>query len=335
MKFWPEVILGLVVGIFVGVTYLSVPEYLEMAHEAQVLVQTPPAKTMAMGHPSGIVVVKPLEKQSSESASVQNVATDSSRLQEIVQNRLNGSSDVYGVVIKNLKTGEGYSFNANNKFTTASLYKLWVMGATFEQMKLGKFTSDDVISADAEKINRDFGISDEDAEQTSGGFTYTISQAMNKMVDLSDNYAAMMLIEKNKIVNVNAFVSEYGFTDTNIGDNPMTTPEDVEKFFELLYDGKVVDSESSETMMRVLKAQQLNYLMPKYLPPKTVIAHKTGQYGQFTHDAGIVFSDKGDFIMVLMAQSQDTKSAEERMARLAKEVYDYFNQGGQQLGARG
>ena len=78
-------------------------------------------------------------------------------------------------------------------------------------------------------------------------------------------------------------------------------------------------------MLGFLKGQQLNDVLPKYLPENIVVAHKTGNIDAFDNDAGIVYGPKGDYIIVLLSESDNPAGAEDRMAQLSKAVYDYFN----------
>ena len=55
------------------------------------------------------------------------------------------------------------------------------------------------------------------------------------------------------------------------------------------------------------------------------IAHKTGEIGYFTHDAGIVFSNKGDYIIVVLTESDFPLATEEQIADISKSVNEYFN----------
>ena len=77
-------------------------------------------------------------------------------------------------------------------------------------------------------------------------------------------------------------------------------------------------------MLDLLKKQKLNNKLPANLPEGVEIAHKTGEIGYFTHDAGIVYTSKGDYIIVVLSQSDMPSAAEDRIASISKNVYDYF-----------
>ncbi len=81
---------------------------------------------------------------------------------------------------------------------------------------------------------------------------------------------------------------------------------------------------ASSKMLEILKRQKINDRIPKYLPESTVIAHKTGELFGVKHDAGIVFSEKGDYIIVLMSDTASEAHAAEVEAKISKVVWEHF-----------
>lgn len=248
-------------------------------------------------------------------------------LKEIVQNVLVGTKGSYGIVIKNLKTGESYYANEHTVYQSGSLYKLWVMAAAFTQIQSGELKESEVLSEDVRVLNDEFNISSDSAELTDGTITLTVSSALEKMITISHNYDALLLALRLKLSYLADFLSKNGFKESKIGTNgevPTSSAYDTALFFEKLYKGELANQEYTNRMLDLLKAQQLNDKLPKYLPEETIIAHKTGELDAFTHDAGIIFTPKGDYIIVILSESDTPSAAEERIAQLSKDVYDFF-----------
>jgi beta-lactamase class A len=89
--------------------------------------------------------------------------------------------------------------------------------------------------------------------------------------------------------------------------------------------GELANAEYTAKMIDLLKAQRLNNKLPRFLPEGTVIAHKTGELGLFSHDGGIVYlPDGNEYIIVVLSETLYPSAAEERIAELSKEVYSYF-----------
>lgn len=245
-------------------------------------------------------------------------------LNDVVENSLLGTEGTYGIAIKNLKTKESYYKNEHRTFESASLYKLWVMATVFDQLQKGLLHEDDILSQNVQTLNDKFQIATENAELTDGVITLRISEALNKMITISDNYAALLLSEKVKLATVRKFLINHALTESTLGVPPQTTAGDIALFLEKLYNAELANSTYSEEMIDLLKNQSLNNKLPKYLPENVVIAHKTGELGSVTHDAGIVFGGNGDYVLVILSQSDTPRAAEERIAGISKSVYDYF-----------
>lgn len=256
-----------------------------------------------------------------------NTKQEVPKLNEIIFSTFNNPEIEYGIVIKNLKTGESTYINEHKKFATGSLYKLWVMGEAFNQVKNGTIQSDDTIEQSIETLNDKFGISDDEAELTEGVINMTVNSALTQMITISHNYAALLLSEKLKLSNISKFIKNNQFNESSLsieGSNyPETTAVDMAVLLEKIYKGELVNKESSDKMLNLLKAQRLNNKLPKDLP-KIMIAHKTGEIDDYSHDVGIVYSDKGDYIIAVLTKSPDPVETEDKIGELSKKIYDYF-----------
>lgn len=264
-------------------------------------------------------------------------------LEEYIQNSLKDGKGTYALAVKDLKTGESYQSNEEKVFETGSLYKLWVMAETFKQIEEGLFKEDDPLTADIAALNKEFNIASDEAELTEGIANFTIASALHQMITISHNYAALALTKKIKLSEVSVFLKNNGFDNSQVGGDgspPSTTAKDIMNFYEKLYRKELANEDNTKKMIELLKKQQLNDGLPKYLPqPSEVfpspsagesimlpaVAHKTGDIGWFKHDAGIVFIPKTDYIIVVLSESESPLGAQERIAAVSKAVYDYFN----------
>lgn len=229
----------------------------------------------------------------------------------------------YAVFYKDLKTGDEYTLHAQKEFQAASLYKLWIMGETFRQIDAGKIKKEDILKESVENLNKKFNIASESAEKKEGDVELSVEDALEQMIIVSDNYAALLLSAKLRLSNVTDFLKTYGLTSSSIGVPPATTVYDTGKFFEKLYTGEIVGQIYSKEMLAILQRQRLNDRLPKYLPGGVFVAHKTGELGVFKHDGGIVYAPTGPYILVVFSKSDDPSYASETIAILSKEIYTY------------
>jgi len=245
---------------------------------------------------------------------------------KVVLEGLVGEKGIYAVAVYDLKTGHFFYYNEHKKFQSASLYKLWIMEQTYQSVANKSLGSDDVLSSDVAALNADFGIASESAELKEGSITMTTQFAVSQMITISHNYAALLLSKEVGLQNVQQFLKSNGFEDSHIGQPPITSAYDIASFYRKLYFGQLVNPTISKDMLSLLKKQQINDRIPKYLPEKVEVAHKTGELDYVKHDAGIVFSKKGDYIVVFLSETSNPSHAAEVEAHLSKVIYDYIQQ---------
>jgi len=264
--------------------------------------------------PINITVIPPQAKITNE------------RLKNTIDKALKEAQGTYGIVIRNLNTKEEYYLNEHREFDTASLYKLWVMATAFTQIQSGQLKENSILSQNIQVLNNKFNIGSESTELTEGTITVSVKGALNKMITISDNYAALLLSEKVRLSNVSDFLKKNGLIESRLGEPPKTTPYDIALFLEKLYKNELANEDNTQKMIELLSRQTLNNKLPKYLPSNLSIAHKTGELGYFTHDAGIVFTNKDEYLIVVLSESDNPSGAEERIAEISKAVYDYFEE---------
>ncbi|OGK13034.1 hypothetical protein A3A93_03845 [Candidatus Roizmanbacteria bacterium RIFCSPLOWO2_01_FULL_38_12] len=251
-------------------------------------------------------------------------------LEKNITEILNNKQGDYGIYFKDLKSEKTFVLNADREFQTASLYKLWVMAETYRQIKQGKLDKEHVMTAKIAELNEQFKIATESADPSKDmddEVSYTVFDALNEMITISGNYSAFILGRQIRLFNVSDLLESYKLNHSSIGDNaigiPTTTARDTGVFFELLYKGELIDEKSSIAMLELLKKQQLNDKIPRHLPEDIEIAHKTGELAPFNHDAGIVYTDNGNYIIAILSETDDQTHAEEVIANISKTVYDY------------
>ncbi len=244
----------------------------------------------------------------------------------------------YAIYIKNFKTNEEYSYGENEIFNSASLYKLWVMAVAYQQISSGRLSKEEVLRGDLKKLDVVLEVASEEAslsptpekseeekkaEEEKNTISYSLDDAIYRMITISDNYAALLVASRAGNLNINSFVKT-NFDQSSFGQPPKTSAKDVGMFYEMLYDGKLVSKSYSEEMIGILREQLLNDRIPKYLPATVEVAHKTGELGGNKHDAGIVFSQKGNYIIVVLSDTSNPQKAASEIAEFSKAVYEYF-----------
>ena len=106
-----------------------------------------------------------------------------------------------------------------------------------------------------------------------------------------------------------------------------STAREIGRLFAMMGKGELVSQESSALMIDILKKQQVNDRLPRYLGDGVAIAHKTGD-GQpwVANDAGIVWVKGEPIVIVVLAGHHRGSSEELRVAegRIAAEVVHHY-----------
>jgi beta-lactamase class A len=105
-----------------------------------------------------------------------------------------------------------------------------------------------------------------------------------------------------------------------------STAREMGKVFELMARGELVSRAASDLMIAILKRQQVNNRIPRYLQNVTV-AHKTGD-GQpwIGNDAGILWIEGQPVVLVVFTGRHrgSTAALHDSVARIAAVVVDHF-----------
>lgn len=220
-------------------------------------------------------------------------------LEDIIESNTKDKDATFGIYIKNISTGQETSLNADQKFSAASLYKLAVMYTIYKKGSMGELNISDP----------------------------KIQSNLRAMITVSSNEASLYLVENyTSWSEITKNMQDLGLKDTNLNKNPtVTTPGDMGKLLELMALGKLIDLETSTTMLELMLAQKVNDRIPVNLPPNTLVAHKTGELDDVRHDAGVIVSPENNYILVLMSKDSDNpESVKPVMAKLSSEVYEFF-----------
>jgi len=241
-----------------------------------------------------------------------------------------------GIVIKDLRFNWEISYNKDRLFPSASLAKVPIMAACFLAAKESRIQLDQqVVLRNSDKFSGSGILKD-----IRPGVTFTVEELIGLMVEDSDNTATNMLTSMVGIDYLNRVFNSLGLKNTNLsrrvadfnlrdrGIENYTTAEDIALLLEQIYRRTLISKELSEKCLRVLKLQRVNDRIPKYLPVDVTVAHKTGLERSVCHDAGIVFSCKGDFLICVLTKHANPNAVASKnfIARAALYTYVYSEQ---------
>ena len=263
-----------------------------------------------------------------------NLFIQSNQNSVAVENIINSVSQKfpgrYALYIKDLKTQKTYKLNSEDKFSSASIYKLAVMYKTFDAIEKNQITDSEILSNNKETLDKklsDNPKQNQNPEQDQISpelVSFNIKEALRLMITISDNYSAILLAEKLGWGEIDDLMKKEGIDNFDlIGSNsPQITAAAVAKLLERVYANKAVSANASERMKKLLFDQKINDRIPKYLPADIKIGHKTGELGLIRHDAGIILGRKSHYIFVFLTETPSPDDAAENIAQLSKKIFD-------------
>lgn len=235
-----------------------------------------------------------------------------------------------GFFCKNLKNGQIVSHNPEKMIEAASVIKLFVMMEYFFEVHEGKINPHETHTVlKSEKMPSCGALT-----YMSDNISVSWEDLCTLMIILSDNTATNILISKFGIEQINKRILSLGFHNTKLnrflfdskaadrGIKNYTAVLDCANLLEAIYNGKLVSKDASEKMMKMLSSQRLNSKIPFFLHSCTnaVIAHKTGEDSNITHDVGLII-DKVPFILCYMSSNIDVPEFERIIQNTAFDIW--------------
>lgn len=238
-------------------------------------------------------------------------------LQLLAEDFCDGFDSQWDVWLERLDAGEYGAAQTGMEddapMISASVIKLFIMAAVYEQIEAGLLTHD------------------------------TVYWKLYSMITISDNDAANQLITalgggdaQLGMQVVNDWAAAFGCTGTVLnrlmlaenGLQNYTTARDCALLLRAIYEERCVSAASSAEMLALLMAQTVRNRIPANLPAGVTVGNKTGDLiGLCCADVGIVFTDAGDYILCVLCNHpyQDAVAAT-AIAEFSAQVYAHMVQ---------
>jgi beta-lactamase class A len=235
-------------------------------------------------------------------------------LQEALHARIGNFQGTISLYAKNLDTGVSVGIHENDPVRTASTIKVPIMAAVFDAVAHGHAIWTDALTLTANDRVSGSAIL---AGEVSDGDRFSLKEAMNLMITLSDNTAANMILQRFTTGAVNRYLDRIGIPGTRSlgkvqGDVPeppaaadyqkyglgVSTAKDMVAILEKLERGELVSPTASRDMLAVMKRCQDASGIRRRLGDLP-IANKTGSLDALRSDVGIVYSKGGRIAMAI------------------------------------
>jgi len=196
------------------------------------------------------------------------------RLKESLEEILSEHQGQVAIFVKKLGSNETIRINETMVFPSASTIKLVIMATAMKEVKEGKRNLDDLI--ELKNYNKCGG--DGILKELNFKHKFQLKEIITLMIILSDNTATNILIDMLGMDNINSVAESLGLKFTRLrrkmmdseavkqGKENTTNAEELSRILEMIYEGKLVDSQHSFIMLDILKRQQVGGRLNLYLP---------------------------------------------------------------------
>lgn len=236
------------------------------------------------------------------------------------KDKTKGLSGIYGLYVLDLNDNFDYGVNEKETFQAASLIKLPVMAAMYMEDAKGDIDLEEEYSLkSSDKVSGAGSLQYKDE-----GYEITYRELIELMGQESDNTAFGIVRSLLGDQKIQKTMDEIGMTRSDLVSNE-TTPKDIGLFFEKLWKGDLISSESRDELLGFLTDTTFEEWLAAGIPKDVQVAHKFGRETNVVNDAGVVFSDK-PFVLVIMSKGVIGREADETFLDLAEIVYKVESQ---------
>ncbi len=257
------------------------------------------------------------------------------------------------VAVKPLGDGESFRYHADEVMPTASLIKFPLMIEAYRQAAAKKIDLDSFITLKKQDKVGGSGVLN---YHFSDGATFKLRDAVRLMIVYSDNTATNLVLDATGIGATAATMEKMGYPNTKIHSKVFhretsvfpersvkfglgsTTPDEMIRLCEAVYRKQILSPEACDEMLGHLRACDDKDKFPRFLPPQTKVAFKTGSLSDTRTAAGIIECPAGPVaVCVMSCENKDTRwvadNAGNRLcAEIARAVYDHFDHPGSGAG---
>jgi beta-lactamase class A len=248
-----------------------------------------------------------------------------------------------------LKTGEECYLRGDEVFPTASVVKIFFLAELFRQAETGMADLSQRIEIPAGEAAIGSGVLNKLYDSVS----LTLRDHAALMMRFSDNTATDAVVAAIGEENVRKNVLErLSLHNTKIGDRFVTpedgnrrmgyynmvptdtSPRDAVTFFRALHSGTLLSQEGSRAALDMMQPNLKADRLQKELPKEVAMRRKSGSVRGVFNDAGIVFTDKGDYVITAFYNAKILPDPAARDAaqhgvpdlygRLGRAVYDIY-----------
>lgn len=266
-----------------------------------------------------------------------------------------------GFAFYDFRSGESCYLNGDTPLPLASVFKIFLITELFREVDEGKISLDDRVKITKENASPGSGA----LKRLKDGVELSLHDCAVLMMMLSDNTATDVLfhivgrdnIKENILIPLGLEKTKIDWDCTTLlkkvrsvsprrnspfylcetEENDQSTPRELTVMLRALHDATILSRETSDKILSLMRPYPDCARLEKYLPVGTKVARKTGSLDRTANDAGIVFTDRGDYAIVVLYNGNTAPAdeynrerkrfmAEELIAKISLAVYRIYTE---------
>lgn len=314
-------ILGIGLGVIAGTLLAALdPNYEQMVKATETSPNSPAGTTKSKTRTIALKNALPLGQELTE-------------LTQKLQGLANQEPDlVVGAFVVDLDTGAYAAVNGQRSFATASMIKVPVLIAFFQDVDAGTLQLDESLTMRKDLIAAHAG----EMQYLPEGTQFPALETAEEMIRISDNTATNMLVDRlGGIPAMNQRFKQWGLSQTTMNEwlpdlegTNISSPQDLVTLLSLVEQGQLVSLRSRDRLFAILRTPVTNTLLPQGLAEGATIAHKTGDIGSLVGDMGLIDMPSGKrYLAAMMVERPfNDNRAQELIRQMSRTTYDYLNE---------
>jgi beta-lactamase class A len=236
-----------------------------------------------------------------------------------------------GLVFVDLENGDYVDFNGSKRYPTASIIKLPILLAFFQDVDAGKVSLDETWTMTRDVVVGGSGT----LQDRPVNSKYKAIDIVNKMMVISDNTATNMVIKRMGGLQVlNQRFDSWGLSQTrlrnwlpDLGGTNTTTLKELAQLLVLLDRQQLLGDRSQIQALDIMTRVKNRSLLAAGLGKGATIAHKTGYIGYMLGDAGIIKTAQGRRYLaaVIVESASGDPKPWDFVPAASRLVYNHFN----------
>ncbi|MFC1756259.1 serine hydrolase [Patescibacteria group bacterium] len=239
------------------------------------------------------------------------------KFNEVIK-RTKEKEGVYGIYIKEIGGSLKHTFNQDELFYGASLYKIPLGAAALKEIELGNKRSDELV----EIQGNDFEDGTGSLNTLYPGVEIEYNQILNTLLKESDNTAQNIFW---RILPMDQIMAAFNIITikTYFYVNNTVTPTQIGNLFENIILGDYLSDVSKEILLNKMSITVFDDRVHKGLNEDIKFAHKIGNWPETSswHDCGITVKDESKIVVCVMSRN----TTYEDFLSVTKDVGEYVN----------